>query len=191
MVLSLFGLLIYMNFVIIKTIRRSRKMFLNNSTSTGTEHIQIVSAGLELRKSTMKNAENQLTIMLLLVTTLFLILLLPSNVRFVYLTFLKPDTPSKYALSTFLMQLTYKLYTTNSGINFCSLLHQWTKIQKRFEGNIMFQSKFSNIEKNVTAQSHRYYLSCLDYLWIPRLVCLSFLRYSKISEGQGQYSLVL
>ena len=113
-----FGLLIYMNFVIIKTIRRSRKMFLNNDTTTGTKHIQTVSAGLELRQSTMKNAENQLTIMLLLVTTLFLILLLPTNVRFVYLTFVKPDTPSKYALSTFLMQITYKLYTTNSGINF-------------------------------------------------------------------------
>ena len=100
-----FGLLIYMNFVIIKTIRRSRKLF-SNDKSNGTKNIQPVSAGIELRQSTMKNAENQLTIMLLLVTTLFLILLLPTYVRFGYLAFLKPDTPSKYALSTFLMQLT-------------------------------------------------------------------------------------
>ena len=113
-----FGLLIYMNFTIVKTIRQSRKKFSNNDTGTEAKHIQTVSAGLEMRQSAMKNAENQLTIMLLLVTTLFLILLLPTNVRFIYLTFLKPDTPSKYALSTILMQLTYKLYTTNSGINF-------------------------------------------------------------------------
>ena len=117
-----FGLLIYMNFAIVETIQSSQKMFLNRDTtgpkSNSTNQIQSMNTGLEIRQSAMKNAENQLTIMLLLVTTLFLILLIPTYVRFVYLTFLKPDTPSKYAFSIFLMQLTYKLFTTNSGINF-------------------------------------------------------------------------
>ena len=116
-----FGLLIYMIFFIVKAIRQSRKMFSINDTSE-TRNIRAYQktmiAGLEKRQSAMKNAENQLTIMLLLVTTLFLILLIPTYVRFVYLTFLKPDTPSKYALSLLLFHVTHKLYNTNSGVNF-------------------------------------------------------------------------
>ena len=117
-----FGLLIYMNLAIVKTIQLSQKLF-SNSEASGPKinsmyQSQSMNTGLAIRQSSMKNAENQLTIMLLLVTTLFLILLIPTYVRFIYLTFLKTDTPSKYALSIFLMQLTYKLFTTNSGINF-------------------------------------------------------------------------
>ena len=113
-----FGLLIYMNFAIVETIQLSQKMFSNNDTTGAESNSSHQTTGLETRQNAMKNAENQLTIMLLLVTTLFLILLIPTYVRFVYLTFLITDTPAKYALSTFLMQLTYKLFTTNSGINF-------------------------------------------------------------------------
>ena len=118
-----FSLLIYMNCTIVKAIRQSRKMFSNNVTiprikNQGVDETQFTNTGLEMRKGAMKKAENQLTIMLLLVTTLFLILLIPTYVRFVYLTFVKPDTPYKYALSTFLFHVTHKLYNTNSGINF-------------------------------------------------------------------------
>ena len=118
-----FNLLIYMNCAIVKTIRQSRKMFSNNVPIPRTKnHVdgqaQFTNAGLAMRQSAMKKAENQLTIMLLLVTTLFLLLLIPTYVRFVYLTFVKPDTPYKYALSTFLFHVTHKLYNTNSGINF-------------------------------------------------------------------------
>ena len=56
--------------------------------------------------------------MLLLVTMLFLILLIPTYIRFIYLTFVERDTPSKYASSMLFFQVTYKLYTTNNGINF-------------------------------------------------------------------------
>ena len=113
-----FGLLIYMNFAIVETIQLSQKLFSNNGANGTESNSRHQSTGLEIRQNAMKNAENQLTIMLLLVTTLFLILLIPTYVRFVYLTFLITDTPAKFALSTFLMQLTYKLFTTNSGINF-------------------------------------------------------------------------
>ena len=54
---------------------------------------------METRRKTMKTAENQLTIMLLLVTTLFFILLCPTYVRFIYLLFANRDTPLAYAIS--------------------------------------------------------------------------------------------
>ena len=73
---------------------------------------------MSTRQKRMKSAENQLTIMLLLVTVLFTVLLIPTYIRFIYLTSVKSDTPSKFARSVFLFQLTYKLYVTNNGINF-------------------------------------------------------------------------
>ena len=103
-----FTMLIHMNYVIVKTVRNSRRMFDTNGTNTR----------MGTRQSTMKSAENQLTIMLLLVTTLFLILLCPGYVRFIYLAFAKPDSPLEYANLMLFFQISFKLYTTNSGINF-------------------------------------------------------------------------
>ena len=77
-----------------------------------------ISQGMETRQKNMKNAENQLTIMLLLVTTLFLILLCPTYFRFIYLVFAKRDTPLDYAKSMIIFQISGALYITNSGINF-------------------------------------------------------------------------
>ena len=105
-----FSMLIYMNSVIVQTVRNSRKLF----RSTATENEQ----NKEARQRLMIRAENQLTIMLLCVTMLFLILLFPTYIRFIYLNFVKRDTPSKYASSMLFFQITYKLYTTNNGINF-------------------------------------------------------------------------
>ena len=109
-----FSMLIYMNFVIVQTVRNSRKMFRTSAASKGTGKDQ----GQETRQKNMKSAENQLTIMLLLVTILFTILLIPAYIRFIYLTFVKRDTPSKIASSLLFFQITFKLYTTNNGINF-------------------------------------------------------------------------
>ena len=81
-------MLIYMNIVIIKAVRKSRKLFRVDERTT---------AGIDTRLKTMKNAENQLTKMLLLVTTLFLILLFPTYFRFIYMVFVKQDTPLEYA----------------------------------------------------------------------------------------------
>ena len=66
----------------------------------------------------MKNTENQLTIMLLLVTTLFLILMIPTYIRFLYTTFVGTETPVKYANMMFFYHVSHKLYFTNNGINF-------------------------------------------------------------------------
>ena len=99
-----FTLLIHMNYVIVKTVRNSHKMH--------------GSSGIVTRQAAMESAENQLTVMLLLVTTLFFILLCPTYIRFIYLLLTEQDTPRQYAVSMFLYQVTSKLYTTNSGINF-------------------------------------------------------------------------
>ena len=103
-----FTLLIHMNYVIVKTVRKSCRMFSGN----------VGSVGIDARQKTMKSAQNQLTTMLLLVTTLFLILLLPTYIRFIYAAFLISNTPSKYATSLVFIEISYKLYVTNSGINF-------------------------------------------------------------------------
>ena len=97
-----------MNCVIVHTVRKSREMFTNRDTNQG----------MDSRQKTMKSADNQLTIMLLLVTLLFSILLIPTYIRFIYLTFVTSDTPAKFARSVLLFQITYKLYVTNNGINF-------------------------------------------------------------------------
>ena len=109
-----FIMLMHMNYVIVKTVRNSRKLFRANDTTTSTGKLQ----ESEIRQKNMKNAENQLTIMLLLVATLFLILLCPTYIRFIYLIFTSQDTPFKYANSYLLFQISFKLYTTNSGVNF-------------------------------------------------------------------------
>ena len=70
------------------------------------------------KESTKKGVENQLTIMLLLVTSLFLVLLIPTYVRFLYFAFANRDTPEKYAGAMLLYYITTRLYFTNSGINF-------------------------------------------------------------------------
>ena len=109
-----FIMLIHMNYVIVKAVRKSRKMFQPNDVTTRGGRGQ----GLDARQKTMKSAENQLTIMLLLVTTLFLILLCPTYCRFIFLAFSKLDTPFEYAQSILLFRITALLYISNSGINF-------------------------------------------------------------------------
>ena len=109
-----FSMLIFMNSIIVKTVRKSRKMFRDNTATASKDSNQ----GMDTRQRTMKSAENQLTIMLLLVTLLFSILLIPTYIRFIYLTFAVNDTPAKFAGSMLLFHISYKLYATNSGINF-------------------------------------------------------------------------
>ena len=107
-------LLTYMNYTIIKKVRESRQMFGNTNIveQQGEENIT------QRRRRVRKNAENQLTIMLLLVTTLFLILMIPTYIRFLYTTFARRDTPDKYATLMLFYHVSHKLYHTNNGINF-------------------------------------------------------------------------
>ena len=99
-------MLIYMNCIIVNEVRKSRKKFAKDQKRA------------ENKGSGHRSMTNQLTTMLLLVTTLFLILHLPSHLRSIYQTFTKRDTPSKYASSMLFVEIAFELYTTNSGINF-------------------------------------------------------------------------
>ena len=70
------------------------------------------------RQRAMKSTENQLTIMLLLVTMLFMILMIPTYLRFIYTNFAPRDTPANYSSLILFFHISNKLYITNNGINF-------------------------------------------------------------------------
>ena len=110
-------LLIYFNSVIIQKVRQSRKMFENKESFT-EGNSQVLNTTNQRRQRAMENAENQLTIMLLLVTTLFVILMIPVQIRVLYLLFFTVDTPFQYANVKLSFQVTHKLCNTNSAINF-------------------------------------------------------------------------
>ena len=109
-----FSMLIHMNYAIIKAVRNSWKMFRTNTAIGSSKNTQ----GMDTQQRNIKSAENQLTIMLLLVTMLFLILLFPAYIRFIYSTFVGRETPVKFATSVLMFEVTHKLYNTNNGINF-------------------------------------------------------------------------
>ena len=112
-----FSLLIYMNSVIVQQVRKSRKLFTNKESSVEDTN-KTPNDYSQRRQNAMENAEIQLTIMLLLVTTLFLILMTPVYARGLYLLFVTFDTAFGYANLRLLFQASHKLYNTNSGINF-------------------------------------------------------------------------
>ena len=112
------SLLIYMNTVIVQTVRKSRKMFKENESKTRTNNNPFGKKGTDKRHRKMQNAENQLTIMLLMVSILFTILLIPTSVRTVFVNFFEIDTPYKYASYDLFFQMTIKLAGTYNGINF-------------------------------------------------------------------------
>ena len=97
-----------MNLTIIHEVRKSRKLFGSNGS------VYVTNAQMRTRNS----AENQLTVMLLLVTTLFVLLMIPTYARFLYFTYVSRDTPEKYASAMLFFYLSTRLYFTNSGINF-------------------------------------------------------------------------
>ena len=105
--------LFYMNCVIVQKVRKSHKMYGANEGGQG----ELKGQG-QIRQNKMKNTENQLTIMLLLVTTLFLILMTPAYVRFLCTLFVTRDTPAKYASFLLFYHATHNLYSTNNGTNF-------------------------------------------------------------------------
>ena len=103
-----------MNYVIVKAVSNSRTFFKTSDETTRN----IKDQGMETRQKAMRSAEKQLTIMLLLVTILFLVLLCPTYIRSIYLVFAKRDNPFEYAKAMLLSEMTGKLCASNSGINF-------------------------------------------------------------------------
>ena len=148
-----FTLLIYMNCTIVKTVGESRKMFEigDKNADVNQRHkrySQGINKGMENRRKTMKSTENQLTVMLLLVTTLFLILLIPTYVRFIFMTFFEPDTPDKYSLAMLLYQISHKLYHTNNGINFFLYFMSGRKFRNELREILCCAMNFSDTGRN-------------------------------------------
>ena len=109
------SMLIYMNFVIIQTVKNSSKMFESTSQFKRESHTNM---GMDKKQKKMKNVESQLTIMLLLVTILYLVLQIPTYIRNIYVKFVILNTPSKYVSSILSLMITYALFITSNGINF-------------------------------------------------------------------------
>ena len=92
------------NIIIIKAVWKSQQM--PNQNQTGKQDT---------------NTEMQLTIMLILVSSLFVILLLPFEIREIYYTiFSKGETPKQYAVFTFVFDMNYTIQTMAS-ISICIL----------------------------------------------------------------------
>ena len=111
----IFLVLIYMNFIIIQTIKNSGQIFKSSSELKHESHSKME---MDKRQRKMKNVESQLTIMLLLVTILYLVLQIPAYLKTIYLTFVTQDTPFKYVNAILSLMITHALSITNSGINF-------------------------------------------------------------------------
>ena len=109
------SMLIYMNYVIVHTIKNSGKLLGSTSEFKDASHSK---KGMDTRQRKIKSAENQLTIILLLVTTLFIVLQIPTYARYIYITFVTEDTPSKFSGSILFLIISYALMVTNNGINF-------------------------------------------------------------------------
>ena len=78
-----------------------------------------------------KSTEVQLTVMLILVSSLFVILLLPFEIREIYYTiFSKAETPKEYAIFIFVFDITFELYNVNNGINFYLYFISGTKFRR-------------------------------------------------------------
>ena len=110
------SMLFVMNIVIIKTVRKSQQMRSENQAAV---------------QEKAKGTEVQLTIMLILVSSLFVILLLPFEIREIYYTiFSKADTPKQYAIFIFVFDITFELYNVNNGINFYLYFISGTKFRR-------------------------------------------------------------
>ena len=98
-------MLFVMNIVVIRAVWKSQRMRILSENQMGWDKT--------------KSSEIQLTIMLLLVSTVFVVLLLPFEIWAIYYSiFSKSKTPEQYAKFVFMFDVTYELYNLNYGINF-------------------------------------------------------------------------
>ena len=105
---GIFGALIIMNGFIISAVRGRKKLLQNmgdGEKSSESKH--------------QRSTERQITIMLLLVSFLYLILIGPGFIHFVYFLVVPPDRdPLTYANFTLSYNINQKLFFTNNSINF-------------------------------------------------------------------------
>ena len=141
-------LLIFMNITIVHEVRKSHKQFGSHNSVNNIKD--------QMRQRVRNSIDNQLTIMLLLVTTLFVLLMVPTYVRFLYFTYVSRDTPEKYATARLFYYLSSRLYFTNSGINFFLYCISGKKFREDLKDLLLFRrccvSK-GKIERTFTAST--------------------------------------
>ncbi len=94
--------------------------------------IRVVVKRTEIRTTKSKsNSERQITIMLILVSVMFVVLLLPFEIRDNYYLYAgKPTNPKDFATFVFLFLFTFELFNLNYGINFFLYLISGTKFRR-------------------------------------------------------------
>ena len=151
-----FSMLLHMNYVILKKVRQSRNIF---STNNSQKEGQGQGNANQRRQKAMKNTENLLTVMLLLVTALFLILMIPTYIRSLYTAFVDRDSPERYARLIFFYHLTNKLYHTNNGINFFLYCTSGQKFRGDLK-DLLHCSEVSSIYDGEKLQSNATDITC-------------------------------
>ena len=120
-------MLFAMNIIIIRAVWKSQRMCNENQTVQQDEN---------------RSTEVQLTIMLILVSSVFIVLLLPFEMREIYYTiFSKAETPKQYAIFIFVFDVTYELYNANYGVNFYLYFVSGTKFRRDLLALLSIKSK--------------------------------------------------
>ena len=154
--------LIVMNCLIIRAVRKSRKMHLSSCSNLGPRN-SVSEANDKVHNNSqvmkMKQVETQLTRMLVLIATVHVILFLPSYIRFVYSQIVDVrGSPDVYAGFFFFVHLSFKLYATNSGINFFVYLFSGLKFRNDLKILLRIKPKSKDIdcsmESKVTSQTN-------------------------------------
>ena len=110
--------LVIMNFIIIRATKKSRQLRRQNTDCNNTD----------FKKG--KQVETQLTIMCIVIATTFVILFLPSYVRFIVYQILPPtSSPKTFAGFYLFVHISFRLYAANYGIHFFLYLLSGTKIR--------------------------------------------------------------
>ena len=139
-----FVLLLSMNSVVIHKIRN--RGIVTNSPECGN-HLQSM---IQDKKFKSKNSENQMCLILLMVSFGFLILTTPAYLLFFFIMFVDfLKTPQLFAGYYLLWNVSHKLYTTNHGINF----FLYVISGRKFRTDLLKLFKRSNHKGNLDSHS--------------------------------------
>ena len=139
-----FILLLSMNSVIIHKIR-NRDVVTSHSTSGN-----LPKSGVQCKILKNKNSENQMCVILFLVSFGFLILTTPAYLLFFFIMFVDfLKTPHLFAGYYLFWNVSHKLYTTNHGINF----FLYVISGKKFRTDLMKLFERNKNKKNLTSDS--------------------------------------
>ena len=144
--LAPFVSLVIMNVIIIRAVRMSRKMRAQPGSAS------------DWSSDKMKQAENQLTIMAVIIAAAYIILFLPSHIRFIVYQFVVPNnTPTTYAGFYFFIHLSFRLYATYYGIHFFLYFLSGTKfrndLRKLFKCGRKYAKYTSDESKSTTVST--------------------------------------